>query len=488
MMERRPSTGEQAVLAAMAAADAAAVAACSAIASLTNGGAEEHAGCEGEELEISVQALLTGRGLSGSALEGGVNAALEFCDQQGFDSLAEVVEASQEEALAASLGLKPGKCILIVKDLRAGRPGDSAVLPLQRSHRHSARPPMCSPLPIKSLRGGGESRFVPAPPVPEAKSSTPPVPNAKPPSGPPPPPVDTGHSDGETAGDSPRVAFGTLSSLRDSQGTLVQPPYAADLSWRSDDSQPPSARSVPLGAAAGVVGRVGGCWSARSHPASSPESALSEPPPSSARPLAAVSRLPCRRGHHLPSPYGMSPSVSDLPSSLASTPLAPTPEAATPPDFAGEGEGGGCVGSPADGAVETGQLDAKSNGSAVGSAGGGQVVTIQGVQVRHGKDGVTRFELALCHPNRGEWSVLKRYREWRNLRLLLEQSSPSVRRAAPLFPPRELLACASCAADPDMPTVRARRLAEWLREALILLPPSARFPELDPALPNALSV
>ena len=83
MMERRPSTGEQAVLAAMAAADAAAVAAaaaCSAIASLTNGGAEEHAGCEGEELEISVQALLTGRGLSGSALEGGVNAALEFCD------------------------------------------------------------------------------------------------------------------------------------------------------------------------------------------------------------------------------------------------------------------------------------------------------------------------------------------------------------------------------------------------------------------------
>ena len=397
MMERRPSTGQQAVLAAMAAADAAAVAAAaasSAIASLTNGGAEEHA-CEGgEELATSVQALLTGRGLSGSALEGGVNAALEFCDQQGFDSLAEVVEASQEEALAASLGLKPGKCILIVKDLRAGRAGDSAVLPLQRSHRHSARPPMCSPLPTKSLRGGGGSRFEPAPPVPEAKSSTPP-----PPSGPPPPQIDTGHSDGEAAGDSPRVAFGTLSSLRDSQGALVQPPYAADLSWRSDDSQPPSARSVPLGAAAGVDGRVGGCWSARSHPAS-PESALSEPPPSSTRPLAAVSRLPCRRGHHLSSPYGMSPG-SDLPTSLASTPLAPTPEAAMPPDFAGEGEGGGGVGSPADGAVETGQLDAKSNGSAVGSAGGGQVVTIQGVQVRHGKDGVTRFELALCHPNRG---------------------------------------------------------------------------------------
>jgi len=114
---------------------------------------------------------------------------------------------------------------------------------------------------------------------------------------------------------------------------------------------------------------------------------------------------------------------------------------------------------------------------------------VGGSEAQLGADGVMRYQVTLRRSDH-EWGVLKRYREWRALRQLLEASVPLTRDVASRFPPRRIHLFALCAAapggrhDPAMINERSRRLAEWLEAALRCLPGNGaeHFPELERAL------
>ena len=55
-----------------------------------------------------LQELLDGCGLGGSYA-----AALAWCEEQGYESLAEVVETGEQDVFVAALQLKPGKAKLL---------------------------------------------------------------------------------------------------------------------------------------------------------------------------------------------------------------------------------------------------------------------------------------------------------------------------------------------------------------------------------------
>jgi hypothetical protein len=123
-----------------------------------------------------------------------------------------------------------------------------------------------------------------------------------------------------------------------------------------------------------------------------------------------------------------------------------------------------------------------------GATGRGAQSTVGCAEALLGADGVVRYELTLTRGHQ-RWAVLKRYREWRALRALLERSVPAVRRVPERFPPRRIHVFALCPAapggrhDPQLLNERAHLLAKWLDGVLRALPPTvdASFSELQGA-------
>jgi len=298
-----------------------------------------------------MQQLLAGRGMGTLATR-----ALEWCDSQGLDSMAELCEAEEEDrscsGLMLLLDVKPGKAKLLMKDMRAM--AMSRLIPSQTPPRFAtaaaaAAAAACAASPLVPSREAGKATALDASRSP--LSALPQQPSLRLavltqlyqtgrdaaeagllPS--PPFPIQT-RSDEFPAGEEQRtpeavltVASNTATAKTCKDSGLTTPAAGPKLtgtrraSWRasfgsgapSRELCTPIARLSSSTRPSSAPGALTGGWTAEeSDSMSSPESVASEPPPSSARPRCGiVSRLPlvtsaCKHGASPASPPASGP-------------------------------------------------------------------------------------------------------------------------------------------------------------------------------------
>eukprot|EP00962_Isochrysis_galbana_P043677 scaffold16716_cov134-Isochrysis_galbana.AAC.11 len=356
------STDTAHIAEALAAAEAASTAATATVASTSTSAASStqapptaataSSASDTVDLATDVQQILAKRGLNAW-----LNLALQWCDSQGFESIAEVCEAEEEVTMVAALDIKPGKAKLLIQDLRrtsgmgtahlqAEQPSASSTcLPRSKLCSHMVSPLQPAPSPtsafaspnppvLATARSGKNSlELAPRPPL----TALPSQPSARLTQLP-----DHLYRSGREAAEAgllPAPPFPITTRSNEAGATDNEQTPAADNSVRSASSGPkpmstpfkatrglttPAVDGRPSGAssrrasiAAGVPSRelctplprlggapqpssaptaTGSAWASEEGGPSSPESVASEPPASTVRPrVGVVSRLPLVR-------------------------------------------------------------------------------------------------------------------------------------------------------------------------------------------------